>query len=278
MADVSKINNYNLKDAQARSDIEGIKNGTIGVGTALNANNAIEAETANNYAQNGGIKSKFDSVDAAVSAAQAAAATAQGKAESAESIAKGRTQSKSYATTQAMADGLNAAAKDFLKVGDNVYIEATNVPDFWVSAVNDTQTSGTLPSDWSADSYNYGYFTIRKLESEKVDLGDYVQRTEFGTLEGEVDTNTSDIAAIKNGTQKVGAAMQADSANNYNSSTGTIKEKFAQVDSNISAASNAASSALGKANEAYTLAQTANGKSLKVNYSASTEELTISFG
>ena len=177
-----------------------------------------------------------------------------------------------------MADGLNAAAKDFLKVGDNVYIEATNVPDFWVSAVNDTQTSGTLPSDWSTDSYNYGYFTIRKLESEKVDLGDYVQRTEFETLEGEVDTNTSDIAAIKNGTQKVGAATQADSANNYNSSAGTIKEKFAQVDSNISAASNAASSALGKANEAYTLAQTANGKSLNVNYSASTEELTISFG
>lgn len=57
MADVSKINGYNVKDANAQTEIENIKNGKTIV---QNARVALNANTATNYDTAGGtIKDKF---------------------------------------------------------------------------------------------------------------------------------------------------------------------------------------------------------------------------
>ena len=57
MADVSKINGYNVKDANAQAEIENIKNGKTIV---QNARVALNANTATNYDTAGGtIKDKF---------------------------------------------------------------------------------------------------------------------------------------------------------------------------------------------------------------------------
>ena len=61
MADVSKINGYNVKDANAQAEIENIKNGKTIV---QNARVALNANTATNYDTAGGtIKSKFDELE-----------------------------------------------------------------------------------------------------------------------------------------------------------------------------------------------------------------------
>lgn len=71
MADISKINGYELKDAVARQDIAGMKDGTITVkeashasiattaSSASHAESATSAKSASNYAADGAIAGKI---------------------------------------------------------------------------------------------------------------------------------------------------------------------------------------------------------------------------
>lgn len=174
-----------------------------------------------------------------VTNAQTAANNAQSKANSAYTLAEGRARAVSFDTVEAMTAALKAAAKTDYKIGDNLFIKATGVPDYWISNVLSTN-SGT-----------YGYFEISPLETQKIDLTNYYTKTEIenkylaktdadttyakkstvdtlsstvsghttkiGTLESDVSgiktKNTSqdtEIANIKNGTTKVGKASTAD--------------------------------------------------------------------
>lgn len=173
-----------------------------------------------------------------VSNAQTAANNAQAKANSAYTLAEGRARAVSFATVEAMTAALKAAAKTDYKIGDNLFIKATGVPNYWISNVLTTNT-GT-----------YGYFEISILETQKVDLTNYYTKTEIenkyltktdasgtyatistvntlsstvsghttkiSTLESDVSgiktKNTSqdtEIANIKNGTTTVGKSTTA---------------------------------------------------------------------
>lgn len=62
-------------------------------------------------------------------------------ADNAETIAKGATRAMVFDTIAAMETWLkDAANKGKLKIGDNLYIKAVDVPDYWVSAVYETAT------------------------------------------------------------------------------------------------------------------------------------------
>lgn len=141
------------------------------------------------------------------------------------SIAKGRAQAVSFDTYEAMVTALKGASNTAYKVGDNLFIKTTGVPDYWISNVLTTNT-GT-----------YGYYEISALETQKIELSGYYTKTEsdnkyetktnasatYATkisleeLEGKVNTNTTNIGTanteitkIKNGTTKVGKAGTAD--------------------------------------------------------------------
>lgn len=233
MADIKKINGYFLKDEAARAEIVKLKNGTEPVGQATNA---TYAQNAYNYTLSGGnivgsIKDKFDNVDQTIAAhaekiaeVQTDVVEAQDTANQAKSIAEGKVRAVVFDTVAAMTTALKAAAKTDYKIGDNFLIEETGVPDYWVSGILETNT-GT-----------YGYYTIAELETQKVDLTDYAK-----------------TADLKDGTIKVGKAIEANSAliaQSYDSNSGTIKQNFDALAIQIDKAKELAETAQGAATQA----------------------------
>ncbi|HEY8390095.1 MAG TPA: hypothetical protein VIL26_04000 [Clostridia bacterium] len=149
---------------------------------------------------------------------------AQGKADSAYAIAEGRQKAGVFETVSNMTTVLKTADSTAYKVGDNLYIKDIDVPDYWISAVLETNT-GT-----------YGYYEISRLETAKVDLTDYQTITDSAfsttdkTVSGAVNevkatadsakssatANAFDISNIVNGTTKVPKAAAADTATSSN--------------------------------------------------------------
>lgn len=120
------------------------------------------------------VKNAQDTADSAVTAA----GTAKTRADDAYRLAQGRSRSASYATIAAMQTALQNAGNKEFQVGDNIFIEAVDVPDFWVSKVNATKGTDKVPASGSFNStYNVGYYTISKLETQKVDLSSYALKT-----------------------------------------------------------------------------------------------------
>lgn len=120
------------------------------------------------------VKKAQDTADSAVTAA----GKAQTKADDAYKLAEGRSRSASYATIAAMQTALENASNSQFRVGDNIFIEAVDVPDFWVSKVTATKGTDKVPASGSFNAtYNVGYYTISKLETQKVDLSSYALKT-----------------------------------------------------------------------------------------------------
>lgn len=118
--------------------------------------------------------------------AQTLANNAQARADEAYALAEGRENATSYTNYQAMVTALNAESTATLKVGDNIYIETVGVPDLWVSGVLDSKASYTYTTDQaivdalndpSIGYVNIGWYRLDELETAKVDLSGYVQKT-----------------------------------------------------------------------------------------------------
>lgn len=125
-----------------------------------------------------GLKKAVEKAQNDATSAGSAAAKAQEKANQAYTLAEGRSRSASYATIAAMQTALEGANNSQFKVGDNIFIEAVDVPDFWVSKVNTTKGTDKVPASGSFNStYNVGYYTISKLETQKVDLSSYALKS-----------------------------------------------------------------------------------------------------
>lgn len=125
-----------------------------------------------------GLKKAVEKAQNDATSAGSAAARAQEKANQAYTLAEGRSRSASFATIAAMQTALEGANNSQFKVGDNIFIEAVDVPDFWVSKVNTTKGTDKVPASGSFNStYNVGYYTISKLETQKVDLSSYALKS-----------------------------------------------------------------------------------------------------
>lgn len=157
-----------------------------------------------------------------------AVSTAQSTADTAKSIAEGRAKAVSFATVAAMKTALAAASATEYKVGDNLFIVATDVPDYWVSKVNATQSG------------DYGYYEVSELETQKVDLTDYQTKTDNSlattakTVVGAINelnsdkANVSDIPDVsdmvtKSANQTISGTKTFDSTDTYISGFGVSK-------------------------------------------------------
>ncbi|MFA7190632.1 MAG: hypothetical protein WC117_11190, partial [Sphaerochaetaceae bacterium] len=79
---------------------------------------------------------------------------AQDKADSAYTLASGKTTGYTFDTYLAMKTALASATSSVYKVGDSLFIKETNMPDYWVSKVN------------SVSSGDYGFYEVDILESD----------------------------------------------------------------------------------------------------------------
>ena len=147
----SEINNIKEKDILQDEEISNVK-------TQLNTNtndiSTLKENVQTNVNSINELHSKNNTQDTNIT-------NAQNTANEAISIAQGRTRSKVFDTFADMQNYLKNASSSEFKKGDNLYIRALNVPDYWVSNIlND-------------NSGLYGYYEISQLETQKVDLTEY---------------------------------------------------------------------------------------------------------
>lgn len=170
------------------------------------------------------------------------------KSELSEGLA-GRATTKTYENYQAFVAAIGLLPKSDLKVGDNIYIKTLDVPDMWVTAVNETSTSYTYTNNQAiinaldtTSGLTVGYFSFSKLETEKVNLSAYQTKTDNtlettsktvvgainevkGTADGansKASANATEIANIKDGTTVVKKAEHANAADNATNVTTNI--------------------------------------------------------
>lgn len=110
------------------------------------------------------------------------------KMQEVESIAKGANQSLSFGNYSTMIDVFNDLPKDKYRVGQNVYIVELGVPDLWISEIKDTSIKYDMDLEGgdgyfklmleTSGSYQVGYYVFSRLETQKVDLTNYVKYTD----------------------------------------------------------------------------------------------------
>ena len=107
-----------------------------------------------------------------------------------ELIAKGANQSLSYSNYSAMITAFNSLANNVYNVGQNVLIITLEVPDLWISGIESTSSTYTYTTDeafktaLATNGYvQVGYYKLSALETQKVDLTDYVKNTNYATWE-----------------------------------------------------------------------------------------------
>ena len=124
------------------------------------------------------------------------------------SIAKGANQALSYSNYQAMITAFNALANDVYNVGQNVMIITLNVPDLWISGIESTNVPYTYTTDeaftteLATNGYvQVGYYKLSALETQKVDLTNYVTNTDYANPDtgGVIKTTTVYGTGMSNG-------------------------------------------------------------------------------
>ena len=154
-------------------------------------------------------------------------------ANTAKSIAEGRARAVSFESYSAMVTALNAAANTDYKVGDNIFIQAKEVPDLWIYSVESTTTSYSYTTDdalisaLETGAVQIGYYKIAAMETGKVDLTGYVPTTRKvnnKALSADISLTYSDVGALAaNGTA---AKATADASGNNIASTYATKAEI----------------------------------------------------
>lgn len=196
---------------------------TLANNAVATANSAVatanEAKTTAETAEN--------NANSAVDTANAANATA----DEAKAIAQGGQRAIGFATLQAAITALNGYSNTQLKVGDNVYIVETGVPDLWVAAVEQNSVAYNYTTN---DAFNddlventlvqVGYYKFAYLESDgkpctvawqnmTVAASDWVASTEFEDFAYEAKIILSDFVNFSSIPQVVFGLTEATSGN-----------------------------------------------------------------
>lgn len=116
------------------------------------------------------------------------------------SIAKGSNQSLSFANYSAMVTEFNSLAGNEYNVGQNIMVVTLEVPDLWISGIESTSSTYTYTTDeaftaaLATNGYvQVGYYKLSALETQKVDLTNYVTNTDYASNNtgGVVKTNAN---------------------------------------------------------------------------------------
>lgn len=157
------------------------------------------------------------------------------------SIAKGANQAVSFDSYSDMVTALNSYGADKFVTGQNIYVVTQGVPDLWVSEIDDTSVPYTYVDDDTLvqalidDGYvQIGYYAVSMLETQKVDLTNYVQKEEGKGLSEEDFTSEekAKLEDIEEGAEKNDPNTVIDS--NYvhtdNNFDNTAKSKLAGIE------------------------------------------------
>lgn len=145
--------------------------------------NADYAKEQGDYA-----KQEAEKVDKVVDYVVATSEEAKEISKTAESIAKGANQCKTYGDYPTFIEAFNLIPKDKYNVGQDVRIVQVNVPDLWIAYAMEEKEEYTYTTD--EDFINelvtngivqVGYYKFGMLETQKVNLKDYIKKDDFAT-------------------------------------------------------------------------------------------------
>lgn len=148
----------------------------VKLGNVVNAK-MDDAPTANsnNYVKSGGVYN-------AVTDAKNTANDALSKADAAYDLVNGRSRAFVFNDAKGLTSGTLSDSTPIsgYKVGDNIYIIATGVADFWISAITNTGTASTIATIQNAKAgasvyvtWNNKYIKLTAVEN-KEDLSNYL--------------------------------------------------------------------------------------------------------
>lgn len=119
-----------------------------------------------------------------------------------DAIAKGANVALAFANYETMVSVFNFLSPTAYRVGQNVLIGTLNVPDLWVSKTYnehgyyDYSYEGDLGIKNELESKGYvriGYYDLSPLETQKVEMTDYVKKTDYAS------TKTAGIIKVNTG-------------------------------------------------------------------------------
>lgn len=176
-----------------KNNPHGVTKSQVGLGSVVNAGmDATPTSGSNNYVKSGGVYT-------AVSEAKSAASAAQSKADSAYSLASGRSSGFVFSDVTGLMSGTKSDknAISGYKLGDNIYIVATGVADFWISAIGTTGTASTADTIKNAKAgasvvvkWGSSYVTLTAVEN-KEDLSGYSTTTQIANTYRRKDDSLS---------------------------------------------------------------------------------------
>lgn len=194
------------------------------------ANNAVgKAEQA--VATANEAKTTAQTAETNANSALDTANAANTTADEAKAIAQGSQRAIGFATLKAAITALNGYSNTQLKVGDNVYIVETGVPDLWVAAVEQNSVAYNYTTN---DAFNddlventlvqVGYYKFAYLESDgkpctvawqnmTVAASDWVASTEFEDFAYEAKIALTDFVNFSSIPQVVFGLTEATSGN-----------------------------------------------------------------
>ena len=163
-------------------------------------------------------ESSISTINTNVTTAQNRADSAYSLAGEAKSIAEGASRAFVYNTYTDMVDDLVNASNTKFKIGDNLLIIQTNVPDYWISSIGDKSatistetvsgTTGSVGEDLSGTGENIYY---------------------SGIISTTISSNYSKVVV-----KSVLPLSASATISSYNSSTGAIKLKIKSARPNAS--------------------------------------------
>ena len=119
------------------------------------------------------------------------------------SIAKGANQALSYSNYQAMITAFNSFGNSAYNVGQNVMIVTLEVPDLWISGIESSSTQYTYTNDSAFTNeleengyVKVGYYKLSALETQKVDLTNYYNKTQSDSLLNAKENISNKVTSI----------------------------------------------------------------------------------
>jgi hypothetical protein len=113
------------------------------------------------------------------------------------SIAKGAIVTLVSDSYSSLINTFLSLGKDVYKVGQSIFIKTVDVPDVWISNVSTTSSTYTYTTDEqviediNSGTFKVGYYTFSKLETEKIDLTNYVTNDELSEITDTIESVTS---------------------------------------------------------------------------------------
>ena len=221
----------NEVDAHANTAQQTADNATVLANTGISKAEQAQATANGAVATANEAKTTAQTAETNANSAVDTANAANTTAGEAKAIAQGSQRAIGFATLKAAITALNGYSNTQLKVGDNVYIVETGVPDLWVAAVEQNSVAYNYTTN---DAFNddlventlvqVGYYKFAYLESDgkpctvawqnmTVAESDWVASTEFADFAYEAKIILTDFVNFSSIPQVVFGLTEATSGN-----------------------------------------------------------------